>query len=130
MTKFLMIALLILGSFAQAKDLYQCPMHPQIVREKPGQCPICHMDLEKVEHTHDGEKPAASAGSGKAAFTLPEARQQLIGVKVMKVEDVKLTKVLRLSARVNGGAVVAQLMEMDAGLVKGGQRATVVGPGG
>lgn len=24
---------------------YTCPMHPQIVREAPGQCPICSMDL-------------------------------------------------------------------------------------
>ncbi|MET4075949.1 efflux RND transporter periplasmic adaptor subunit [Hymenobacter sp. UYCo722] len=24
---------------------YTCPMHPQIVREAPGQCPICGMDL-------------------------------------------------------------------------------------
>lgn len=26
-------------------DEYTCPMHPQIVRDKPGACPICGMDL-------------------------------------------------------------------------------------
>ncbi len=26
---------------------YTCPMHPQIVRDEPGQCPICGMDLER-----------------------------------------------------------------------------------
>ncbi|HVS80374.1 MAG TPA: heavy metal-binding domain-containing protein, partial [Pyrinomonadaceae bacterium] len=26
--------------------LYTCPMHPQIVRDKPGNCPICGMALE------------------------------------------------------------------------------------
>lgn len=28
----------------QAK-IYTCPMHPQIIRDKPGQCPICGMNL-------------------------------------------------------------------------------------
>ena len=27
---------------------YTCPMHPQIVQDKPGTCPICGMDLVKV----------------------------------------------------------------------------------
>lgn len=28
---------------------YTCPMHPQIIREEPGTCPICGMDLVPVE---------------------------------------------------------------------------------
>lgn len=27
---------------------YQCPMHPQIVKDKPGNCPICGMNLELI----------------------------------------------------------------------------------
>src|SRR4029077_1596323 len=27
------------------KTLYHCAMHPQIVSDKPGECPICHMRL-------------------------------------------------------------------------------------
>lgn len=27
---------------------YTCPMHPQIIADKPGTCPICHMDLVPV----------------------------------------------------------------------------------
>lgn len=30
---------------AAAKTEYTCPMHPQIVQNEPGTCPICHMDL-------------------------------------------------------------------------------------
>ncbi|MBG6110453.1 Cu(I)/Ag(I) efflux system membrane fusion protein [Flavobacterium sp. CG_23.5] len=29
------------------KELYTCPMHPQIIRDKPGNCPICGMALVK-----------------------------------------------------------------------------------
>jgi len=28
---------------------YVCPMHPQIIRDEPGSCPICGMDLVKKE---------------------------------------------------------------------------------
>jgi Cu(I)/Ag(I) efflux system membrane fusion protein len=34
---------------------YTCPMHPQIVRDQPGQCPICGMDLVPVEADAGGE---------------------------------------------------------------------------
>jgi len=30
---------------ATAKQLYRCPMHHEIIRDKPGTCPICGMDL-------------------------------------------------------------------------------------
>jgi membrane fusion protein, copper/silver efflux system len=31
------------------KELYTCSMHPQIIREKPGNCPICGMQLVKKD---------------------------------------------------------------------------------
>ena len=40
---------------AQPKK-YTCPMHPQIVQDKPGTCPICGMTLvvaENAEGNHD-----------------------------------------------------------------------------
>jgi Cu(I)/Ag(I) efflux system membrane fusion protein len=30
-----------------AQETYTCPMHPQIIKDKPGSCPICGMDLVK-----------------------------------------------------------------------------------
>ena len=34
------------------KRVYTCPMHPQIIRDVPGQCPICGMNL--VEKKNEG----------------------------------------------------------------------------
>lgn len=37
-----------------SKETYTCPMHPQIIKDQPGSCPICGMDL--VKKTASGEK--------------------------------------------------------------------------
>lgn len=34
---------------SEGKQLYTCSMHPQIIRNEPGKCPICGMDLIKKE---------------------------------------------------------------------------------
>ncbi len=41
-------------SLKAAKTEYTCPMHPEIIENKPGDCPICGMDLVPI-------KPEASA---------------------------------------------------------------------
>lgn len=32
-----------------AKELYTCPMHPDIIRDEPGKCPVCGMNLVPKE---------------------------------------------------------------------------------
>jgi Cu2+-exporting ATPase len=34
----------------QQLQKYTCPMHPQIVQDKPGKCPLCGMALEPMAH--------------------------------------------------------------------------------
>lgn len=35
-------------------ETWTCPMHPQIVRNEPGKCPICGMTLVKSSKSHEG----------------------------------------------------------------------------
>ena len=44
---------------------YTCPMHPQIVEEEPGSCPICGMDLVKKEFPAQQDDETAQAGTGE-----------------------------------------------------------------
>jgi Cu+-exporting ATPase len=36
---------------------YTCPMHPEIVRDQPGNCPICGMALEPRDVLVDSANP-------------------------------------------------------------------------
>jgi RND family efflux transporter MFP subunit len=51
---------------AAAVKKYQCPMHPQIIRDKPGDCPICGMKLVAIEEASPATAaktiPAKAAG--------------------------------------------------------------------
>jgi RND family efflux transporter MFP subunit len=49
-----------------AEELWTCPMHPQVLREEFGSCPICGMDLVPVD-TSDGGAPAAATHEHDAA---------------------------------------------------------------
>lgn len=64
---------------------HTCPMHPQIVKDGPGTCPICKMDLVPVR-----------SGGDKNNLTLSESQVQLANVKTMKVgaSDFQSSKVL------------------------------------
>ncbi|MCH8020525.1 efflux RND transporter periplasmic adaptor subunit [candidate division KSB1 bacterium] len=62
----------------EGKQLYSCGMHPQVIQDEPGNCPICGMKLTPLrsepavtttaEHEHSLEEHADMAGDvGKAA---------------------------------------------------------------
>ena len=46
---------------------YRCPMHPDVIRDEPGQCPICGMTLVKFEPEPAGQAAAPSTAPGADA---------------------------------------------------------------
>lgn len=75
---FLIAGLLAIGAVASAggvqyarsaaatpqpkKQLYRCPMHPQVMQDHPGRCPICGMNLVLV--TPSSKSTSLGQGSG------------------------------------------------------------------
>ena len=53
------------GATTAAAKRYQCPMHPEIIKDKPGDCPICGMKLVPIEEA--SPPAAAKTTSAKAA---------------------------------------------------------------
>tara|TARA_R110002072_G_scaffold64203_2_gene159168 strand:+ start:6212 stop:7600 length:1389 start_codon:yes stop_codon:yes gene_type:complete len=46
---------------SKSKVYYTCSMHPQIKEDKPGKCPICHMNLTKIEVDDEDELETITA---------------------------------------------------------------------
>lgn len=82
---------------AEQAALYYCPMHPDYTSGRPGQCPICHMDLVKREPEEKAAQPEASAApvQGYAAVLLSPQKRQLIGIKTLPARKQPLTKKIR-----------------------------------
>ena len=56
---------------APAGTRYTCPMHPEIIRDAPGHCPICGMALEPMLPTSDDDHPELADFSRRFWWTLP-----------------------------------------------------------
>lgn len=64
-----------------AKKLWVCPMHPQIIQDHPGVCPICGMDLVEMEQP-DTSQPGTSQPAHRHGVHLDTATQQKLGVRL------------------------------------------------
>ena len=62
---------------AAGQTQYTCPMHPQIVQDAPGTCPVCNMDLV----------PVTSSGKDKAELMLSESQIALGNIQVKRVKN-------------------------------------------
>jgi Cu(I)/Ag(I) efflux system membrane fusion protein len=78
------------GGSASSGQVYYCPMHPSVVRDHPGECPICSMTLvlKTAGKTNPAGtmKPTTVGLPGLADVDLTPERIQLIGMRTATVK--------------------------------------------
>ncbi len=75
--------------------LWTCSMHPQIKLEKPGNCPICGMDLIPLDQSNKGGENIASN-----EIVMTEEAMQLANIQSTTVARSNVAKEIRLLGRV------------------------------
>ncbi|HVR73612.1 MAG TPA: efflux RND transporter periplasmic adaptor subunit [Planctomycetota bacterium] len=100
-------------------QLWTCGMHPQVIRDKPGLCPICHMKLTPMQQA--GSAASRGAGSGDdvtagRAVTIDPVLVQNMGIRVAPVTEGPLETTIRSV----GYLREAQPLQRDVSLKVGG----------
>jgi len=90
-----------------AKKLWVCPMHPQILQDHPGSCPICGMDLVEASgvHEHGGASvPVDAASLQRIGVRLASAEQQTLSHEVQTYGNVAIaeTSMFNISPKIEG----------------------------
>ncbi len=72
---------------------FTCPMHPHYIADEMGTCPICGMDLVKLQT--DGADLGATAGESRTIITVPSETIQNMGVRLGKAEAASFGRAIR-----------------------------------
>lgn len=95
---------------SDSHEEWYCPMHPQVKRSVPGQCPICNMDLKKREPGELSAVPGRvqltpqKLSLAGIATTQASYRPLVREVRALGVLDYDETRLANIAARVAGRA--------------------------
>ena len=93
------------------QEIYTCPMHPETIRNAPGSCPICGMDLVKKETGSKAVKqvqleallkPVNSFVISTVEVTAMEQREEDVELNVVGTVAYDTRQAGTISSRVNG----------------------------
>ena len=82
----------------KAEQLYTCGMHPQVIQNHPGNCPICGMKLTPVRNPSSVTSAATNPPSGStepAPITIDPVTMQNMGLRTGLVTRGPLRRVVR-----------------------------------
>lgn len=95
----------------ESSAYYTCPMHPSVVSNSPGSCPVCNMSLIKVE-----KKKKSHAGHKGNFVTLDKRQQMLAGIKT---DTVKFKTIIPTSTILGTVAINEEQVTTISSRVKG-----------
>ncbi|MBS0190572.1 MAG: efflux RND transporter periplasmic adaptor subunit [Planctomycetes bacterium] len=78
------------------KQLWTCGMHPQVIQDHPGDCPICHMKLTPLVTANDAGEPAGGGALG--TVVIDPAVVQNMGIRTAVVNEGPLQQTVRATA--------------------------------
>jgi Cu(I)/Ag(I) efflux system membrane fusion protein len=79
------------GKAVQGAVQYTCPMHPFIIKDKPGACPICGMTLVPLKKA-EAEQPKEKEMEMLEHVSLSPAQMVMANVATVKVDRMPLAK--------------------------------------
>jgi Cu(I)/Ag(I) efflux system membrane fusion protein len=99
------------------KQLWTCGMHPQIVEEEPGQCPICGMDLVPVRSGEQGSGAAQETTGDREILFYRNPMDPTITSPVPAKDEMGMDYV-PVYADEAGGAGAGATVTIDPGIVQ------------